>query len=87
VARGHQTVSGRRYQVGVLNVSCSLAIRHVKKFYGRRSTGAKGLLSGGPSGYVCRSAAPKGLKIFQGTCKRRTGGTTVAAFAWSPKLS
>jgi hypothetical protein len=77
--------SGRRYEIGVLDFSCASATRYVKKFYVRRSSGSKTRLSGGPAGYVCRSSAPKGLKVYQGACKKKRGRSILSAFAWEPK--
>ena len=85
VPSGHESVSGRRYEIGVLDFSCANATRWVKRFYVRRSSGSKTRLSGGPAGYNCRSSAPKGLKVYQGACKKKRGRSILAAFAWEPK--
>src|SRR5215468_2555447 len=62
------------YYAGVWTYSCSTATGYVKKFIKQRSAGNDTRLSGGPSGYVCKSLAPKGYTIFQGSCK--AGGKT-----------
>jgi hypothetical protein len=84
---GHGTASGNSYQIGVLDFSCAAATRYVKKFYLRRSAGSKKVLTGGPRGYVCRATSPKGLKAYQGSCKRKRGISILAAFAWAPRRS
>lgn len=72
------------YYASVWKYSCSSATSYMKKFYVRRSAGAETKLSGGPSGYVCTSLAPKGYTVFQGSCKAG-GKTRFHGFVWTLK--
>lgn len=62
--------SGSHYLASVRRDNCARAITFAKRFYKRHSAGTETNLSGGPAGYTCKSLAPKGYTVFQGSCNK-----------------
>jgi hypothetical protein len=62
--------SGSHYLASVRRDNCSRAISFTKKFFRRHSAGTDTKLSGGPTGYTCKSLVPKGYTVFQGSCNK-----------------
>ena len=76
--------SFHRYYASVWKYSCASATGYMRRFFRRHSAGTETRISGGPSGYVCKSLAPKGYTIFQGSCKLG-GKTHFHGFVWTLK--
>jgi hypothetical protein len=66
-------VTGNRYGVTAIGVSCTVAKKYAVKFSGTKlpgkKTGALYPLAGGPKGYICRANSDANGKLLSGSCQ------------------